>query len=54
MSLSEDQIDRVKTLETMIEILISEMEGKEGAHKSTSHRHLRMSRIAIRKVLGSR
>lgn len=54
MSLNQDQIDRVKTLETMIEILISEMEGKEGAHKSASHRHLRMSRIAIRKVLGSR
>jgi hypothetical protein len=54
MPLTKDQTARVRTIVTMIEILISECEGKEGSHKSASHRHLRMSRIAIRKVIGSR
>jgi hypothetical protein len=54
MSLSEDQTDRVRTIETMVEILISELEGSEGRYKTASHRHLRMTRIAIQKVLGER
>ena len=51
MGLNKEQVDRIKTIEVMIEILISEMEGQEGTMRSTSHRHLRMARIAIRKVL---
>ena len=51
MGLNQEQVDRIKTIEVMIEILISEMEGTEGTTRSPSHRHLRMARIAIRKVL---
>ncbi len=54
MSLSKDQTDRVRLIETMIEILICELEGTEGSCKSPSHRHLRMTRIALRKALGDR
>jgi len=50
MSLNQDQVDRVKTIEIMIEILISELEGKEETDRSSSHRHLRMARVAIHGV----
>lgn len=47
MGLNQEQVDRIKTIEVMIEILISEMEGQERTDRSSSHRHLRMARVAI-------
>ena len=51
MSLNESQKARVDTLKLIVEILLAELEGDEGTTKSTSHRHLRMTNVALKNVI---